>query len=127
MNRWKFRIGIVLVFLLGLAIGGLGTGWWFAHGYYGWHGPRQRVEAQIMNRLNRYLDLTDAQKAGIGPIVHDVSTQLEALRERAEPEIRRIVEDGLARSKEKLTPEQYERLAKRYQEARRRWEHRNDD
>jgi hypothetical protein len=127
MNRWKFRIGIVLVFALGLAIGGLGTGWWFVHGYYGWRGPREQVEAHIMKRLNRYLDLTDAQKADLVPIVHDVSGKLEELRVRTEPEIRQILEQGLARTQPKLSAEQYQRLEKRYQDLRRRWEHRHDD
>ena len=127
MNRWKFRIGIVLVFALGLVIGGLGTGWWFAHEYHGYRGPRDRVEAHIMKRLSRDLDLTEVQRADLALIVHDVSGKLEEVRVRTEPEIRHILEDGLARSKEKLSREQYERLEKRYQDLRRRWEHRHDE
>ncbi len=127
MNRWKFRIGIVLVFALGLVIGGLGTGWWFVHGYEGFRGPRTRVEAHIMKRLSRGLDLTEAQQADVRLIVHDVVTKLGEMRQRMEPEIFRIMDDGLARTKQKLTAQQAERLDKRYRELRSRWEHRHDD
>jgi hypothetical protein len=127
MKRWKFRIGVVLVFVAGLAIGGLGTGWWFAHGYHDFRGPRDRVEARIMTYLSWYLHLTDGQKSKMQPLVHDLSAKLEALRARTEPEIRGILEDGLRQSKPMLTAEQYERMEKRYQEMRRKWERRHDE
>lgn len=127
MSRWKFRIGIVLVFVVGLVIGSLGTGWWFYHGFHDFRGPRTRVEAQIMKRLSRYLDLTDGQRADLAAIVHDVSNRLEEIRARTEPEVTKALEDGMARIKPKLDPGQYEKLEKRYQEMRRRWEHRHDD
>jgi len=127
MNRWKFRIGIVLVFVAGLAMGGLGTGWWFARGFHDFRGPRDRVEAGIMKHISWYLHLTGEQQTKIKPIVHDVSGKLEALRAKAEPEIRHILEEGLVEAKPVLTAEQYERMERRYKELRHKWEHRHDD
>lgn len=127
MNRWKFRTGIVLVFVLGIVIGGLGTGWWFAHGYDVFRGPRDRVEAHIMKRLSRDLDLTDAQQAEIRPLVHDIAGQLQAIRDRIAPDILHSIDAGMARIRPKLTPKQYERLEHRYRELQERWKHRGDE
>lgn len=126
MRHWKFKLGVVLVFLLGLVIGGLGTGWWFAQGYHGFRGPPRKVEAAIMNKLSWYLHLSDEQKERLEPIVRDVSRKLEAIRQQVEPEMRRAVEEGMERAKPILNAEQYEKLEHRYRELRRKWERRHE-
>ena len=126
MNRWKFRIGVVCVFLLGLVIGGAGTCWWFTHSFHDFRGPRGKVEARIMKHISGYLDLTDDQKAKIAPIVHDAAVQLDAIRTKTEPEIRKVMEEGLAKAKPILTDAQYAKVEKRYKEMREKWQHRND-
>lgn len=126
MNRWKFRIGVVLVFLVGLAIGCLGTGWWFAKGFHDLRGPRDKVEARLMKHLSWYLDLTDDQKAKMQPIVHDFAVKMEDLRAKAEPQIQAVMEEGLQRAKPILTADQYERMEKRYKEMRDKWKRRRE-
>jgi hypothetical protein len=127
MKPWKFKLGVLLVFLLGVAIGSLGTGWWFSRGGYGFRGPRAKVEAHIMHRLSRYLDLNDEQKTRLRPVVHEVFGKLEALRAKAEPEIHQVLEDGLRQARPVLNDEQYGKLEKKYRDIRRKWQRHGEE
>lgn len=127
MKRWKFKLAILAVFGLGILIGCMGTGWWFAHGFRDFRGPRGKVEAHMLDKLSWYLDLSKEQKEKLQPVVHDMATKLEDLRARAEPELRRIVEGGLQQAKPILSAEQYRKVESKYLDMRDKWERRHDD
>ena len=121
MKRWKFHIGIVLLFVAGIVIGSAGTGWWYHRTIRLWHGSPAQAQARILSMMNWQLRLSDAQKASLEPVVRDVFERVNAIRGRVWPEIEGVLEDGLQRSKPVLSGEQYEKLEKRYQRIKRRW------
>jgi hypothetical protein len=116
MNRWKFRLGILAVFVLGAVVGSLGTGLYISHRVERFfHGPPGRFEERIMSRLTHELDLNPAEREEIAPIVRDALGQLEAFRrQQAWPQFQRILDDTVARIRPKLRPEQQAELDHSY-------------
>jgi Spy/CpxP family protein refolding chaperone len=91
---------LVLTFGAGLVVGfGLGR---FAHLARGGRGPMPEVAARMMlNRLDRHLELTDAQE-----------TQIRAIFERRHSRMRDEIAQTNAEIESVLTPEQREKLRK---------------
>ena len=121
MNRWKFRTGIVLLFVAGIVIGASATGWWYHRATRGWHGSPEKVQTRILDFLGWQLSLSEPQKAGLAPVVRDVFDRVNGIRRRVWPEIEGVLEEGLQRAKPTLSGEQYEKLEKRYQRIKRYW------
>jgi hypothetical protein len=113
MKSWKFKLGIVGVFALGVIVGAVGTGMGFHYRYAGYgfgsFRPDQAVQ-HIMGRLSRELNLSDEQRRDIEPIVLDSFTKMRALRNRLTPEVAVLIEQSTALMKPHLTPEQQKRL-----------------
>ena len=124
LNTMKLKVaaGVLVVFLAGMLLGGLGTtGFIF-------HKMRQFSEGSgtlrhhwLMRRLSRQLDLTEEQKPDVQRIL-----------DRSEQEISRLLQDSLAeftaimeRQKEALatvlTPEQQAIFEENFSRLRRHW------
>ena len=125
-NKVKVIAGIVLVFLLGILVGSLGTGIYAKRKFESFvmGGPlKKRVLA--MKRLSDKLDLTPEQQAGIGKIVDKAMNDLHEHRQKHHPTIKGIMDNAFSSIKEKLRDDQkgqmdrlYDRLKKRWQEKR---------
>lgn len=107
MKDMKLWLGLLVLFLSGVCVGGLGT----------WMIAEQRVmdsltrEPQpfhkaIMSKLTRELDLNESQRARIAEIVSNSQDELAALRERLRPEREEILRRGREALKAELSPEQ---------------------
>lgn len=122
-RRWKFRLGVVLVFLLGVVIGGVGTGLFIFHGIDRvLHADTAGFTARAMAHLDDDLDLTPAQRAAIEPEVARASTRLADLRRQVLDDVRRIVDESAARVSAHLRPDQQRRLEQHLQHAMERWQ-----
>jgi periplasmic protein CpxP/Spy len=92
---------------------------------------REGRRAEFLERIEQKLDLTDAQKAQIKPILQDARKQVQALRqdttltrEQKHEKIEAIHQQVTDKLKGILTPEQMEKLHKLREEARERFQQR---
>lgn len=125
MNKLKLATGIVLIFALGVLTGVLGYGMYFKQRieHFREAGPQTRKEL-LMKRLTRRLELTPQQQEKVAVIFEEMREQLFSLRKKHKPDLERIREQGHARIKAILTPEQQvqfdemmARLKKRHRKA----------
>jgi len=111
MNTWKFKTGIVAVFVLGAVVGAVGTG--IAIRYraseFAFATPEQVVE-HIMSRLRHELNLSAAQEKEIAPIVWDGFMKMRTLRSSLTPQVETLTAATALRIKQYLNAEQQVRL-----------------
>jgi excinuclease UvrABC ATPase subunit len=122
MKSWKFRLGIVAIFALGVVVGAVATGLFVRHRFsnFGFVRPDQAV-SHIMGRLERELKLSEEQRHAIEPIVADGFTKMRALRARLTPEVEALVAETSQRIKQHLDAEQQRHLEEHYTEVMKRW------
>ena len=115
MNKLRLIAGVILVFLVGALAGSLGTGLYLKHSIENSvaGGPPPRLKKVLLiRRLSNELDLTEAQCTEIEKIVKEAEMRIFAIRRKYLPEIREITDQSFALMKEKLNPDQTEKLEK---------------
>jgi Spy/CpxP family protein refolding chaperone len=85
------------------------------------HGPAAHHD-RMMKRLTEGLSLTAQQQAEIEPIVSRAHVALLELRFAHQAEVERILTQGMADLKSKLSPSQQPELDLMYQGLERRWQ-----
>jgi Spy/CpxP family protein refolding chaperone len=120
-NNRKAIALIVLVFVLGVALGAVG------HTFFDRHvlGARPQTPPRGVARLTKELNLTPDQQKQIGEILADMQHRFDALHQQMSPQFDQIREQGHDQIRQILTPEQrpkFEDLLKQFAEDRR---HRN--
>jgi hypothetical protein len=123
MTQGKLWGGLLVLFLAGVLTGIVGT---ILYQHYEqeqrWQrGPAGRQE-RLMKRLTEELSLTQAQSEAIKPIVGRAHVQILELRAKHQPEVDRIVADGIAELKTKLSAEQGAKLEMLYAKLKQRWQ-----
>ncbi len=129
---------LIGVFLLGVGSGVLldraSLGFWGGR-HRGWRGDPEKRQARILRFLSRKLDLSEAQRAEIAPVLRTTWKDLGDVRAEMFRKIDRLLEKGRERIRPVLNPEQartFERLIKKFRERRhgrgrrgrrRRWGH----
>jgi hypothetical protein len=122
MKAWKFRLGIVGVFALGVVVGAVGTGLTIhnrADGF-GYSKPEQAI-TRILSRLKRELNLSDEQEKEVAPIVREAFAKMRMLRNRLTPEVEALIAESAQRIKPHLNAEQQRLLDIHNAEVLRRW------
>ena len=100
-------IGVVIVFVLGILCGALGT-----HLLYKYRiesiisGKGQSREENIVSRLDRKLQLDDRQEEQVRAIVHEAETEIKTLRKQLRPQTEAIIENAQGKIRRLLSPEQ---------------------
>jgi len=119
MNKIKISVGILIVFVLGILIGVLGTKMIL----------KQRIEkfakgdppaVRILKKYSDRLDLNESQKKEIKKIILQTRDKLREHRKKFRPEFEKIMNENFAMMKEHLNTEQKEELEKMVQEMKRR-------
>lgn len=111
MNRAKLWTGLLVLFLSGILMGAAGA--WIMVERKAMDSvtrSKERAPGVIVERLDRELELNEAQKRRITEIVSQTQEEIRELRRRMRPEMDRIIQDSRERMKEELTPQQQERL-----------------
>jgi Spy/CpxP family protein refolding chaperone len=120
MNR-KAVFLVIVVFVLGLVLGGLGVyvgAERFGLTYSGRRGPGRTVE-----RLTRELNLTSEQQQKLTAILEDSRARYQAIYEQYRPQMDQVRQDGRQKIRALLTPEQlpkFEAYLQRLDEARKK-------
>ena len=120
MKKWRLVGGVILVFALGVLAGSAGPQVY--HRYWVerfWKDPATRKTA-LLEKLTKKLHLSDAQQKEFIPIIEEADQKLEVARQSTRADIKRILDDGFARMKEKMNPGQQQML----EELRAKHEHR---
>ncbi len=102
---------ITLTAVSALSLGGLT---YLQAGEAGDHGVKKIRHHKIMGNplehLSKDLDLTDAQKAQVQPIIDQAKPQIEAIHQEAMEKMRVIMESSGAQIRPLLTPTQQEKF-----------------
>lgn len=123
VTQAKLWGGLLVLFLAGVLTGLGGT---ILYQHYEqkqrWErGPAGRQE-RLMKRLAEELSLTQAQSQAIEPIVSRAHIQILELRAKHQPELDRIVDQGVNEIKTKLSADQGARLDTLYAKLKQRWQ-----
>jgi hypothetical protein len=113
MNKLKLASGVLLVFLVGVLVGSLGTGIYYKKRVEKFEagGPPVQERIQIiLGRFSNELDLTDGQRTEFEKIIKESQEKKIALGYKFQPEIKQINDDTFTSIKNKLTDEQKAKL-----------------
>lgn len=108
--RWKLISGLLLVFVLGVLVGSVGTGFYLKHRLAPIIKEPRARKAFIMKRLSKKLNLTPNQKTKIEPIVEQMIEKRREYYRKIRPEIKRIMDQGFTQIKEELNEDQKKKL-----------------
>jgi Spy/CpxP family protein refolding chaperone len=120
-KRGEAAVLVVIVFLLGALLGGVGNHVWGERvwGKQTITGPQ--TKGQIVNNLTKELQLTPDQQKQLGAIVDDTRAQWRVLYTTIEPRHEEIRQQSRDRIRAILTPDQkpkFEEFMKRIDEQR---------
>jgi Spy/CpxP family protein refolding chaperone len=110
MKRWKLVTGVVLVFVLGVAAGSLGTGLYHKYLFSRHKADRSERKAFILERFSRDLDLTEDQKQEFKRIIDRVEDRREELFRHSHSEFAKMMDQGFVQMKKVLNPDQKKKL-----------------
>jgi hypothetical protein len=110
--RWKLISGLLLVFVLGILVGSLTTGFYVKHRLAPFVKDPKARKAFIMRKLTKELQLTSTQKSKIEPIVEQMIEKRREYYLKNRPQIRKIMDQGFDQIEEQLTDNQKEKLEK---------------
>ncbi|MBF0538650.1 MAG: hypothetical protein HQL03_10405 [Nitrospirae bacterium] len=122
MKRWKVTVALVVVFISGILTGSVLTGLYIKQGMAKViNGGPPAVKNVIVKRLDEKLNLTKQQRVEIERIVGQTQAEILKLRQKNQPEIERIIDDGITKMKTNLTPEQQKTLESMYKNVKDKW------
>ena len=111
MKRSIALLSVVAVFVVGVAIGIVGTHLFYAKTFRRPDdGPPGFMGRSFVDRLDRHLDLTADQRRQIDEILRQRREEAESFRSEMEPRLRELFEATEAGIEAILTPEQQERF-----------------
>ncbi|SLM46496.1 conserved protein of unknown function [Nitrospira japonica] len=122
MSRPKLWAGLAVLFAAGALTGVVGM-WLYGNTdrmNRSDQGPAAKQE-RIMKRLTQELSLTTQQQTDIEPVVRRAHLAVLELRFSHQAEVERILTQGMAELKPKLSPEQQAGLDRLYAELQQRW------
>jgi hypothetical protein len=108
--RWKLISGLLLVFVLGILAGSVGTGFYLKHRLTPIIKEPRARKAFIMKRLSKKLNLTPDQQTKIQPILEQIIEKRREYYRKTRPEIKTIMDQGFAQIKEELNEDQKKKL-----------------
>jgi Spy/CpxP family protein refolding chaperone len=103
-NQRKAGFLVVLVLLLGVALGAVGTHYWEAHAYG--HLALVPSHAEIVQQMTEQLSLTPDQQKQVNAISDEIHARLHALQDQMKPQADAIRSEGRQKIRALLTPEQ---------------------
>ena len=107
MNKRRIWSLFILTFVAGALAGAAGMhAFQHTHIRRFMHSEPDRQHELLLRRMNRELTLTAEQQAQLQTIMHDTREQLAQLRQRNQPDVRRIMMENRQQIEKILTPEQ---------------------
>lgn len=100
----KAGLLVVVVLLLGIALGAVSTHYWEARAYG--HRVTLPTRSEVVQQLTDQLSLTPEQQKQVDAITLDAHTRLRALQDQLKPQADAIRAEGRQKIRALLTPEQ---------------------
>lgn len=119
MKKWKLFVGLILVFILGVAAGSLGDRFLHNQRFERMRKDPATRKAFFLKKLSRKLNLTEEQKQAFEPILDQIERRRQEHRMRERSQLKEIINDGFSQMRGHLTPEQQKNLDELQQKARR--------
>jgi Spy/CpxP family protein refolding chaperone len=120
MKKWKAVVGVVVVFLLGMAAGSLIT-FGVTRQMFQWgHGPQARTDF-IVRKLSWELWLDGQQREQLRSIVQDAQQEMKPVRQQVRPQVEAILDRADAKVRAILRPNQIEKFDKLVAERKAKW------
>ena len=109
---------LLLVFVLGVAIGALGLTLMNGRVYGARPNSRQGTPGptRVVNRLTRDLDLTADQQKRLSEILANTQARYNAIRQQMNPQFDQVRSEGREQIRQILTPEQQPKLDEFYRQ-----------
>jgi Spy/CpxP family protein refolding chaperone len=110
---------LLLVFVLGVAIGALGLTLMNGRVYGARPNSRQQGapgQPRVVNRLTRDLDLTADQQKRLSEILANTQARYNAIRQQMNPQFDQVRSEGREQIRQILTPEQQPKLDEFYRQ-----------
>ena len=122
MKRWKLITGVIIVFVLGIIMGSLGTELLYKYRIIPHFKPDpSERKALILKKYSEALSLSPEQKAGFENIINDMDSKRREFFKTIRPDIKKIREQGVMKMKKLLTPDQQDKLDKLHQAFRKKY------
>lgn len=107
MKNAKAIMGILLIFALGVIVGGLGARMVYEERIEALvSGDSQARETAMVNRLSKRLDLDTKQREQVQAIIRDTRQEVAVIRQQLRPQIAAILEKSQGLIKQTLRPDQ---------------------
>ncbi len=123
MSKMKIKIiaGVLVVFLLGVITGALGTGHFIKRRFQEFSSGERPFHKFFMRRLTRELELTDEQKLEVQKILEDSAGEVREFLQNSRIKFDKIMARRTAEIKEILTPDQQKQLDQMHEKIKKRW------
>ena len=122
MKQWKLITGVIIVFVLGILMGSLGTGLFYKYRVIR---PMKlepsEKKALILKKYSKALVLSPEQITGFEKIIDEMDVKRREFFKKNRPEMKKIREQGVIEMKTLLTPDQQEKLDKLHQMFRKKY------
>ncbi len=115
---WK---PILVAFVIGAAIGGIGA-WWSTPDYFHKYWGRDQFSEHLLQRFNTQLRLTPEQRTQVAAILETKRQKIDALRAEMRPKFEEIRTSASAEIRQLLNPTQQQRFDQLEAEWKARWE-----
>jgi hypothetical protein len=119
-NKVKVVGGVLLIFILGVLAGSVGTGVFMKHRITRLMHGGAPMPVRVMTRMTQRLDLSAEQRGEIDRILEESRGKWIEFKSRVLPEFHESFEEDLGKIKAVLTEEQKDRLDRMYQRAKKR-------
>ena len=120
LSKWKLVLGLLLVLVLGILAGAIGTGFYLKYRIAPVEKGNRARGAFIMERLSKELELTPDQKNKILPIVEHMIEKRREFYDKMRPEVKTIMDQGFSQIEQELNEDQKQKLEAMREKFRRR-------
>ena len=110
MKKWRLITGVILVFILGLLVGSVGTQVYHRQWSERFKKAPEARRAIFMNRLTKELRLTEDQQRQVEVIIKEADEKRKALFQKQRGAIRETIDESFTLIKQKLDPDQQQEL-----------------
>ena len=119
MKKWKLVTGVVLVFVLGVVAGSLGTGFYHKYLFARHKGDPSARKAFILKKFSQDLDLKEDQKDEFKSIIDQLEDKREKFFRHSHAEFVKMMDQGFLQMKKVLNPDQQKKFDELIEKLRR--------
>ncbi|MDF1593237.1 MAG: hypothetical protein P1P89_17110 [Desulfobacterales bacterium] len=120
MKKWKMITGILLVFVLGVLLGSLGTGFYHQYLFDRFRKNPGERKAFVLNKFSERLRLTEDQQNVFKTVIDQMDGQRRTQILMNRSELKRIRDESYIEMKKVLNPDQQNEFDELIRELRKR-------